>query len=72
MYYALYKFGHHWKFPIKRAKPVKYEGALVTRGEEIPRAIPVNPTQINQARDWINDTDPSLEQIEQRAQTEAW
>ena len=27
MYYALYKFGHHWKFPIKRAKPVKYEGA---------------------------------------------
>ena len=72
MYYALYKFGHHWKFPIKRAKPVKYEGALVTRAEEIPRAIPVNPTQINQARDWINNTDPSLEQIEQRAQTEAW
>jgi len=72
MYYALYKFGHHWKFPIKRAKPVKYEGALVTRAEEIPRAIPVNPTQINQARDWINNTDPSLEQIEQRDQTEAW
>jgi len=72
MYYALYKFGHHWKFPIKRAKPVKYERALVTRAEEIPRAIPVNPTQINQARDWINNTDPSLEQIEQRAQTEAW
>jgi hypothetical protein len=72
MYYALYKFGHHWKFPIKRGKPVKYEGALVARGEEIPRAIPVNPTQINQARDWISNTDPSLEQIEQRAQTEAW
>src|SRR4030095_11608011 len=29
MYYALYKFGHHWKFPIKRGKPVKYEGGLV-------------------------------------------
>ena len=72
MYYALYKFGHHWKFPIKRAKPVKYEGELVTRGEEIPRAIPVNPTEINQARNWISNTDPSLEQIEQRAQTEAW
>jgi Protein of unknown function (DUF1353) len=72
MYYALHKFGHHWKFPIKRAKPVKYEGALVTRGEEIPRAIPVNPTEINQARNWISNTDPSLEQIEQRAQTEAW
>ena len=72
MYYALYKFGHHWKFPIKRAKAVKYEGALVTRGEEIPRAIPVNPTEINRARNWISNNDPSLEQIEQRAQTEAW
>src|SRR5215470_6441568 len=72
MYYALYKFGHHWKFPIKRGKPVKYEGELVARGEEIPRAIPVNPTEINQARSWISNTDPSLEQIEQRAQSEAW
>ena len=72
MYYALFKFGHHWKFPIKKAKPVKYQGALVARGEEIPRAIPVNPTEINQARNWINNTDPSLEQIEQRAQSEAW
>jgi hypothetical protein len=70
MYYALYKFGHHWKFPIKRGKPVKYEGALVARGEQIPRAIPVNPAQINEARDWISNTDPSLEQIEQRANTE--
>jgi len=70
MFYALYKFGHHWKFPIKRGKPVKYEGALVARGEEIPRAIPVNPTEINQARNWISNSDPSLEQIEQRAQTE--
>jgi hypothetical protein len=72
MYYALYKFGHHWKFPIKRGKAVKYEGGLVARGEEIPRAIPVNATEINQARNWISNTDPSLEQIEQRAQTEAW
>jgi len=70
MFYALYRFGHHWKFPIKRAKPVKYEGALVARGEEIPRAIPVNPEQINDARDWISDTDPSLDQIEQRANAE--
>ena len=59
MYYALYKFGRHWKFPIKRGKPVKYEGALVARGEEIPRAVPVNPEQINEARDWISNTDPS-------------
>lgn len=70
MFYALYRFGHHWKFPIKRAKPVKYEGSLVARGEEIPRAIPVNPEQISQARDWISDTDPSLEQIQERANGE--
>ena len=72
MFYALFKFGHHWKFPIKKAKPVKYEGQLVARGEEIPRAIPVDPAQISQAKDWISNNDPSLEQIEQRAQTEAW
>ena len=76
MFYALYRFGHHWKFPIKRAKPVKYEGQMVARAEQIPqpipRAIPVNPTQINEARDWIQNADPSLEQIEQRANTEAW
>ena len=59
MFYALYKFGHHWKFPIRRAKPVKYEGALVARAEEIPRAVPVNPAQINEARDWIRRAEPS-------------
>ena len=72
MFYALYKFGHHWKFPIKRAKPVKFEGQLVARAEPIPRAIPVNPTEINVARDWIRSADPSLDQIERRANTEAW
>jgi len=70
MFYALFRFGHHWKFPIKRAKPVKYQGELVARGEEIPRAIPVNPAQVNEAREWISDADPTLEQIEQRANTE--
>jgi hypothetical protein len=71
MFYALYRFGHHWKFPIRRAKPVKYEGALVARGEEIPRAIPVNPAEVSEAREWISDSDPTLEQIEQRANTES-
>jgi hypothetical protein len=71
IYYALYKFGITG-FPIKRAKPVKYEGALVARGEQIPRAIPVNPEQINEAHDWIRSANPSLDQIEQRADAEAW
>jgi hypothetical protein len=72
MFYALYRFGHHWKFPIKRAKPVKFDGQFVARAEAIPRAIPVNPAEINETRDWIQTADPSLEQIEQRANTEAW
>ena len=76
MFYALYRFGHHWKFPIKRGKPVKYKGQMVARAEPIEqpiaRAIPVNPAEINEARDWIQNDDPSLEQIEQRANTEAW
>jgi len=70
MFYALYRFGHHWRFPIKRAKPVKYEGELVARGEEIPRAIPVNPAEINNVRDWISTADPTIEQIEKKADDE--
>src|ERR1700681_3716877 len=38
MYYALYKFGRHWKFPIKRAKPLT-PSELLAEGE-VPRAIP--------------------------------
>lgn len=70
MYYSLYKFGHHWKFPIRRAKPVKVKGQIVARGEVIPKAIPVDANQIDQARDWIRNSNPSLEQIEQRANSE--
>ena len=66
MYYALYRFGNHWKFPIKRGKPVKYEGQMVARA--IPRAVPA--TEISEARDWIRSADPPLEQIEQRAEAE--
>src|SRR2546428_8629547 len=70
MYYALYKFGRHWRFPVKRAKPVKVGGAMVARAEEIPRALPVDQNQIAEARNWIRDTEPSLDQIEQRADAE--
>ena len=70
MFYALYRFGHHWKFSIKRAKPVKFGGKMVARAEEIPRAIPVNENEVSDARDWIRRAQPSLEQIEQRADAE--
>ena len=65
MYYALYKFGRHWKFPIKRAKPLT-PSELLAEGE-VPRAIPVDTNEVNAARDWIRNADPSLEEIEQRA-----
>jgi hypothetical protein len=71
MFYALYRFGHHWKFSIKRAKAVKFGGKMVARAEEIPRAIPVNENEVNDTRDWIRSVQPSLEQIEQRADAEA-
>jgi hypothetical protein len=69
MYYSLLRFGHHWSFPIKRAKPVKpkdleREGRTM-EAEQYPRAEPA--TDIDAARDWIRGNDPSLEQIEQRA-----
>ena len=72
IYYALYRFGWHWKFPIKRAKPVKVGRKLVARAEaEYPRAIPVTQAEIEAARDWIRNAQPSVEQIEQRARTES-
>jgi hypothetical protein len=69
MYYALYKFGHHWKVPIKKAKRVK-PSELAAQSEVFPRALPVSSEQIDQARDWIRSADPTLEQIEQRADAE--
>ena len=74
MYYSLLRFGHHWKFPIKRAKKVKSselaeQEAAVEQEEQYPRALPVDSNDINAARDWIRGNDPSLQQIEERAQS---
>ena len=44
---------------------------MVARAEEIPRAIPVNENELNDARNWIRRAQPSLEEIEQRADAEA-
>jgi hypothetical protein len=59
MYYALRKMGHHWKAP--KAEPVK------VGDEPIARAEPVDRGDINATRDWIRNSDPNLQQIEQRA-----
>src|SRR5436305_8366463 len=59
MYYSLRKFGRHWKAP--KAEPVKVGDEIVARAE------PVNQGDINATRDWIRNSDPSLQQINQRA-----
>ena len=59
MYYALRKFGHHWKAP--RAEPVRVGDEIVARAE------PLNQGDINATRDWIRNSDPNLQQIDQRA-----
>jgi hypothetical protein len=68
MYYALRKFGRHWKAP--KAEPVKMGDEIVARPEEVRRAMPVNRGDINATRDWIRNSEPSLQQIEQRADAE--
>ena len=74
MFYALYRFGRHGAFEIKKAKRVKPSELAQAQGEEeseqLPRAIPVNAADINATRDWIRSADPSMEQIEQRAGAE--
>src|SRR6266403_1252019 len=67
MYYALFKFGHHWRFPIKKAKRLKPSELAAANEEPVPRAIPVNTGDVDEARDWIRSAEPSLEQIEARA-----
>jgi Protein of unknown function (DUF1353) len=63
MYYALRKFGHHWRAP--KAAPVKVGEDIVARAE------PVDQGDINATRDWIRNSEPSLQQIEQRADAAA-
>lgn len=71
MYYALLKFGHHWKVEIKKAKKLskKERMALARPAEpvEIQRAEPVDRVSVEQARDWIRSAEPTAQQIEQRA-----
>jgi Protein of unknown function (DUF1353) len=73
MYYSLLRFGHHWSFPIKRAKPLKPSELAsqqeARQADQYPRAMPADRNDIQGARDWIRGNDPSLEEIEHRAET---
>ena len=67
MYYSLYRFGRHWKFSIKRAKPVQPNSAEPAEGEEPPRATAVSPQEVDAIKQWVRTNNPSLNQIEARA-----
>ena len=69
IYYALYKFGRHWPYTVKKAEPVKGAGKKMAHEESFPRAVPVNATQLAAAGDWIRSAEPSPEQIQERAQS---
>jgi Protein of unknown function (DUF1353) len=61
MYYALYRHGRHWKQPHGVAR------AIALDEQAIPRALPVNEEEIEETRSWIENANPSLSQIEARA-----
>lgn len=67
MYYSLVRFGRHWKFEIKKASPVTPEDKLDAALAQAPRAEPVNRVEVSEVQDWIRSADPSLEQIDARA-----
>ena len=69
IYYALYKFGRHWQYTVKKAEPVKGAGKKMAHQETFPRAVPVNATQLAAARAWIRSAEPSPEEIQERAQS---
>ena len=64
MYYALYKFGRHWK------KPRSFAGAVARSDSTVPRALPVDEDEVVATRSWIESAKPSLAQIEQRADSQ--
>lgn len=67
MYYALLRFGRHWDFSIKRAKPVKIGRKMVARAQPGSSQTLAAQQEIQGARSWISSSDPSLAQIEQHA-----
>lgn len=65
MYYALLRFGRHWKFTVKKAKPVLPDSARPLLEQE-PRTTTIDPNEVGAIQQWIRQNDPSLDQIESR------
>jgi hypothetical protein len=65
MYYALLRFGWHWKFSVKKAKPVLPDSSRdLVNGE--PRTTTLDPADVGAIQQWIRQNDPTLDQIESR------
>ena len=65
MYYALLRFGRHWKFSVKKAKPVLPDTAPALVNRE-PRTTALDPSEVGAIQHWIRQNNPSLDQIESR------
>jgi len=68
LYYALYRHGRHWRFSIKKAKPVVPE-ANETLAEQGPRETAVAPDDVNAIRQWIKTNDPTLDELDSKAKS---
>jgi hypothetical protein len=65
MYFALYRFGRHWK------RPGAFAGAVAGLGDNVRRALPVDENELQQTKTWIENANPSLADIEHRAESMA-
>ena len=65
MYYSLLRFGRHWKFSVKKAKPVLPDSSPDLLSRE-PRTTTLDPSEVDAIQQWIRKNNPTLDQIESR------
>lgn len=71
MYYALLKFGRHWKFGVKKARAAK-PGELMPPVNEPRETLPARatatvPDNVDAIRDWVRRNHPTVDEIETQA-----
>ena len=66
MYYSLLRFGRHWKFTVKKAKPVLPNSSPDLLDRE-RRTTTLDPSEVDAIQQWIRQNNPTLDQIESRA-----
>ncbi|MEN3370161.1 MAG: hypothetical protein V7609_2304 [Verrucomicrobiota bacterium] len=66
MYYSLLRFGRHWKFSTKKAKPVLPDSSQDVLNPQAPRNTMLDPNEVGAIQQWIKQNDPSLDRIESR------